>query len=558
MKNTSEQILSFAENELIEKESIRSTVLSEASERQKKPFAWAKILLPVAACLVLACGTVLLIPSARAEVARWLRIDSPEQYLTEDPENRMPNEVLDSLIVPPASEVPEETDMPTEPKTDESPAAKPSPLPIGSVTNNKILQVCDEPIWQMIASDFSMELGKSMFDGRNLYLSITMKGLAALPIMDGLTGGNATQFRIPDEMLAEVWENGEVPEEYADGSYTMYEPLQGGFFLQLDDGTEISLGPINPVFSDELSGEIKSIAAKYGYGMLTDAMREQISSDVIEWIPGKELRCTTKLENVHKDGMLAFRNGEYVSVKNVLETLLDYTDENGILSGTVLYVAQEGITGTTHIKLKAEIGTTSFNLSAYKKINGDALKAADPETVLGSQEIVISYDQYVDSADGSDVCTVTNIPTDLAGVTLKIGGDATIDGLGVHGIDLTVTLPDAWTEEQCKGFFDNLWFEAEVEGERFFVPVDSVTKRGDHSVRYTMEVENIPYDRLDRIETVRLIPRLNRKTALLVGDTRTELVPNEMYSAPKTKQNVQWAGESVDLDEGVVVFTRVR
>ncbi len=61
MKNTSEQILSFAENELIEKESIRSTVLSEASERQKKPFAWAKILLPIAACLMLVCGTVLLL-----------------------------------------------------------------------------------------------------------------------------------------------------------------------------------------------------------------------------------------------------------------------------------------------------------------------------------------------------------------------------------------------------------------------------------------------------------------------------------------------------------------
>ena len=37
MKNTSEQILSYAENELIEKESIRRAVLSEKPERQKKP-----------------------------------------------------------------------------------------------------------------------------------------------------------------------------------------------------------------------------------------------------------------------------------------------------------------------------------------------------------------------------------------------------------------------------------------------------------------------------------------------------------------------------------------
>ena len=71
MKTISEQILSFAESELLEKESIRRAVLSEAPAKQKKPVAWTKILLPIAACLVLAVGTVFLIPSARAEVVQW-------------------------------------------------------------------------------------------------------------------------------------------------------------------------------------------------------------------------------------------------------------------------------------------------------------------------------------------------------------------------------------------------------------------------------------------------------------------------------------------------------
>ena len=99
MKNTSEQLLSFAENELMEKESIRRAVLREAAQKQKQPVAWTKILLPIAACLVLALGTVFLIPSARAEVLRWLRIERPEQYLTEDPEERTPVEALDELNI---------------------------------------------------------------------------------------------------------------------------------------------------------------------------------------------------------------------------------------------------------------------------------------------------------------------------------------------------------------------------------------------------------------------------------------------------------------------------
>ena len=47
MKNTSEQLLSFAENELMKKESIRRAVLSEAPQQEKKPIAWTRILLPI-------------------------------------------------------------------------------------------------------------------------------------------------------------------------------------------------------------------------------------------------------------------------------------------------------------------------------------------------------------------------------------------------------------------------------------------------------------------------------------------------------------------------------
>ena len=109
MKNTSEQLLSFAENELVKKESIRRAVLNSTPDKQKKPIAWTKILLPIAACLVLLCGTVFAIPSARAEVLKWFRGDSAHSYLEQSPEERTPIPVLDELIVPPApTEAPED------------------------------------------------------------------------------------------------------------------------------------------------------------------------------------------------------------------------------------------------------------------------------------------------------------------------------------------------------------------------------------------------------------------------------------------------------------------
>ncbi|MBR3037435.1 MAG: hypothetical protein IKI52_01910, partial [Clostridia bacterium] len=48
---------------------------------ERKGYPWKRVLLPVAACLVLLCGTVLVIPSARAEVLSWFRGNDPGEYL---------------------------------------------------------------------------------------------------------------------------------------------------------------------------------------------------------------------------------------------------------------------------------------------------------------------------------------------------------------------------------------------------------------------------------------------------------------------------------------------
>ena len=306
MKKTSEQVLSFAENELIKKESIRRAVLSESSERQKTPVAWTKILLPIAACFVLLCGTVLLIPSARAEVFRWLRIERPEQYLTEDPEARN-NKALDSLILPDAQ------------------------------TANKILSVDSEPIWQRIAGDFRIDLGETMYDGEELYLTVTLHGLTVLPEVDAYTGGSATQTRVPTDRIGEFCEDGRVPEEYTNGMMSFFEESMGQYFLHFADGTEINGGFVTALESNpDFMAALDRNYDEYGEDPLSDADREAISRDSIQWLSGNALTGVVRYYAL--DTIPVRENGETV-IRNTSDYLMEHADENGILTAEVIYRA---------------------------------------------------------------------------------------------------------------------------------------------------------------------------------------------------------------------------
>ena len=522
MKNTPEQLLSFAENELMKKESIRRAVLREAAQKQKQPIVWTKILLPIAACLVLALGTVFLIPSARAEVLRWLRIERPEQYLTEDPEART-NDALESLILPDAQ------------------------------TANTILSVDSAPIWQRIAGDFQIDLGETMYDGEQLYFAVTLHGLTALPEVDAYTGGSATQTRVPTDRIGEYFEDGKIPEEYTTGLMSFFEESTGLDILRFSDGAEIISGSVSTLESNpDFMAALDRNYDEYGEDPLSDADREAISRDSIQWLSGNSL---TGVVSCYADDTIPVRqNGETI-MRDTREYLREHADENGILTAEVIYRAFNIIPEET-VHLEAELGTVRFNLNAVNHLEKNALSAEPASVAFGSQLVRLTYTEWIKTDYDDSTFTATNLPADLNGLTIAVESAGYIDALGVHDVKLLVTLPDGWTDEMQQAFLHNFGFEAEIGGKR--TSVSSPREQVDARVfRYTLSMTSIPYNSIDAIRTVRIVPELDFLTAMCIGDnTRILLQDNERLVVPDTHENVMWTMDHTPFSDCTIVLSR--
>ena len=524
MKKTAEQILSFAENELIDKESIRRAVLSEAPQKRKRNIAWTKILLPVAACFVLLCGTVLLIPSARAEVFRWLHISRPEQYLTEDPEERTPNEALNTLILPPVTDEP---------------------------SANGILSVDDEPIWQRIADDFRIDLGETMYDGEQLYLTVTLHGLTALPEVDAYTGGSATQTRVPEDRIGEFFEDGKVPEEFTNGTMSFFEESMGQYFLRFADGTEIYGGFVSTLDSNpDFMAALDRNFDEYGEDPLSDADREAISRDSIQWLSGNAL---TGVVSWSTHGTIPVReNGETV-IRNTSDYFKEHADESGILTAEVIYRAISTIPEET-VHLEAELGTARFTLTAVDALERDALTPVSEPVAFGHCDVKLSYTEWIKTDYDDSTHCVTNLPADLYGLCARIESAGTIDALGIHGVCLRFDLPGDWTPEMCAAFRNNLAFELRIDGKRCST-TESCDRVDTHTLLFTIDTYEFPYDQLASAESICITPSLFFCDTFIVGDTKTEMQDNVPYIHPDTNERVNWDGHLLPLPEAVFTLS---
>ncbi len=478
---------------------------------------WKRAGLIAAACAAVLIGTVMLIPSARAEVMRWFTATRPEEYLTTDPEERVPVDALNILIVPPAD--PELSEA-MQPAATELPEETP---PIGSVTDNRILAVCDDPIWQRIAEDFRIELGETMFDGHDLYCSITMHGLTALNELEPYNGGNATQACIAKNDLKEYFEGGRVPEEYKNGTVSLYEPMNGRFYLRLDDGTDIPFGPLHTI---DLPSDLPRKSKK---DLLTDDDRAEISNATIEWLQGKAVRGVFKMRDIDIDGGWFFKNGDFhdmIEVKNILNWLLERADENGILSGTVLYRVGNDLTGAYKVRLEATLGTARFDLLAHKAIAQQSVESADGTVAWGTETVLLSkigVDFNGTDNDSDDRISLYKQLASMDGVTMTAETDgAEISALGVHDVQIRIRVPEAWTQEDREALAASLTFDVLINGEHgdwIVSPYDCAVE-DDGTVLYRCtELINVPYETLASIRTVSFVPVIR---AVKTVDLQTE------------------------------------
>lgn len=502
MKEQSEQILSFAETDLIQKEAIRAAVLSQAPQKQKKPIAWTKVLLPIAACLVVLCSVVLAIPEARAEVFSWFHASRPEEYLTADPETRTSVPVLDELIVPSAK------DPSDEPADQPSEAPVPAENRIASETNNRLLFAADEDVWQQIAEEFAVDIGESMYDGENLYFSVSLHGLTALPDVVQYTGASITQTRVPLESLPEFFEDGLVPKEYADGTMTLWNASPGIYTLLLPNGLELPLGPAELYYDTELPKLINDLYAYYGDIDYTDDIREEINEKVLAWLNGRTVKGVVRYFTTNGYG---YMNGKLTTIRDLASYLANLADENGILTGTLLYRARR--TEPDQVLLEAEIGTLRIDVLAYNRVPMQKV-SNDGETVDWGEETVLISKVGVDYGKAGVMddrrISLYKQTVSTAGVSMTAETkQAKISALGIRDIGIRIRVPESWTREDREALADSLTFNVQINGEDgdWLVASWLCEVQEDGAILYKCRLlEGVPYETLQSVRTISFIP----------------------------------------------------
>ena len=523
MKTMNEEIVAYAENELMGKERMRRAVLAE-SPAARAPGRTCKALLSAAACLALVFAAVFAIPAARAEVLSWFGVaaSTPAEYLDGEPEERVPVAALDELIVQPMG-----SDNAGE---------------VGSATDNRILSVADEPIWQSIANDFSVGLGETLVDGEKMYLTLKLNGLTALPIADAITGGSATRSLIPAELLPSIFPDG-VPAEYADGSVKFLEAADTEILLVLEDGTTAELLAENTRIA--FSGLFDRMNDEFGVRVdpdCDDTIREQLSAMNMDWLCGRTVPLTVscdlwvwEYENEHADDPVEF--------------LSRCADENGMLRAKVVcrmvnYYPQP------ETKLEAELGEACFDVRTFLGFDSTPLTVKANEIVLGHNEVILSCENWNEGGGFS----VTNIEADLEGVRL-IPETAYVNALGLRGAAFSVAFPEDWTDDMCRAFVFGLGFKAEVDGTAYSVTSFGREQTGEREYRIEFGMMHLPYDSIESTYELRIVPELTYSAAMWRNEmTRVELKVGETVTRPKRFSHFEQS-RPIELSDAELVFT---
>ena len=498
MKNTSEQLLSFAENELMQKESIRRAVLSEAPAKQKTPIAWTRILLPIAACLVLAVGTVFLIPSARAEVLSWFGVSRPADYLTTDPSERPDVPELDSLIASPAAN----EDVVT--------------IPIDRTDSEAVNSEGAMKVSAFLHENCDVELGDAMFDGKALYQTIRLNGLSGLYLLEQWTGSRTMAIPVDPYAVWGLYENG-PGEEYLSGEETLYEWPNAWIMYEMPDGTRF--GALLDLTSS-IEGHLDHLDEM---GLLVEDQTE-------------EQKQAVDAEN----RAYLMQNGLMASAEMFPLDYEKYLDADGNLTAKVYYVVKvieedrgDGSYVPDTELYNAEIGTITVNMKAYQNVEASRVDSTD-KVVWGAETTTIFKEEIdfgeIDMPD--DKLSFIKHRVSMKGVTMTAETENTVvDALGIRNLSVRIRTPESWTTSEHEALAYSLSFKILLNGESgdWFVQAYNCNVQEDGSILWLSgSIDGVPYDLLKSVKSITLVPVLTSVETIVLHHPDSE--PDEILN----------------------------
>ena len=504
-------------------------------QKPKRSAAVRRVLIPILTAAIVSLGLVMAIPSARAEVFGWFVPRSPAEYLATDPAARDTVPELEDLIT--------------------------SPEP--TAVENKIEYASTAPYWREIKENFSATLGETMYDGREVYITIDFDGLSGYAIfenelcLDVKTGTpllTRLAERVAPEKVACFRDDFANLTPYLDGVREQWNGPDNSLVLTLEDGT-----PFNNSCCDVM--EVRRPIDEAFYQSHTDVLYKDAARRTEEEAAAYR---SAAWEHVRTNGMRGVAYTYFpADTEENWNRIAAYLDENGNLKLHVRYQASIDHGDDTEMKLDVDLGTVTVNMTAYQSIPSRALKAQQTEVACSGETVFGSF--YIDV--GGPV-RIANFCADTEGVILRVVNPGTVDILGIHDIQISVTMPDAWSTEQKKAFRQSFHFRYETDGESD--GYSSYLKReflDENTALLTLEIQQIPYDRIRTMETVTLTPMQDYWTEVRILGTLPDgsqtvirtvpIGPNASFSSSDTEHGTEVAYETdtIEYPQWSLTFT---
>ena len=462
-------------NHIVDHDQILSYAGAKPSRRRRG--AKRGILL-IAACFLCVLITVACIPSARAEVLSWFGWSmTPGDYLGNAPEAREQLESVEALIT--------QTEKSNNTGTVIDPGA------LGSVS-------------ELLAERLNCTPMETLYDGDNIYVSLKLGGGFGVWLLERYTGGNEASVAIPPDQLGSFFDQA-VPESYLSGQETYYSHTTGRLILTLPDGGVIS-------------GEVQ-------------LSNTEAYADLFDKIHREPQRANELTESFLADHDIM----AYAALKADPDDLMKRADESGNLEGalSLLLEIETGESNATQpaTVLEADLGRAAVNVATYRTYaevaNGKS------ETAEWTGEATITH--YDDSGVGQDTSgyvVFTNHVLHLDGLKMR-ALSVQLDATGIKNLQVEVTYPEHWTQEDRKGFSGayGIRFRLLINGEEGDWTVNGLLRASDTQDVHTRiwhcrAAAQVPLSLLPEVKELTLIPYFVYRTAYyeLLPDQSGELV----------------------------------